>query len=829
MRVYRDKSTGAGVLTLTLASASPVLAAESGAAISGFDATLVAVAAAACATAVGVYVNARRRDRDLAARTARMAADTAGLQALLATAPGCCCGWTVDGKEVRSGKLSELLGLNGGDLASFEALGDAFDEASFMRLHKSVHDLRNQGSDFAMDLTTRNGGRTIAAEGSAIHDQNGAVLGYVVWFRDVSQDRSDLNRFRQLAAAASAERDRMLELTNGSPIPLWRRGENLDLVWCNKAYAAVVETEPELAVAPPGMELVSSLDPEQGRRLAQQAIEAGTPQVEQRYYVVGGERRAFDVVEAPLPSGEGTVGIARDVTDREQARAELVRHTDANHEVLQNVSTAIAIYGADKRLEIYNRPYAQLWHLDESWLDTHPHFGEVLEAKRERRRLPEQADFQAFKQEQATLFGSVIDSAVEETMHLPDGTALKVSITPHPLGGLVFMYDDVTNQLDLERAHRTLGAVQRASLDNLYEGVAVFGSDGRLQLHNPAFAKIWLLSEEQLADEPHISEVIESIRHLYPAESDWPQLKDRIIAQWVERQARTGRIDRPDGNVIDYASVPLPDGAVLFTYLDVTDSIRIERALRERNEALQTADQLKSEFIANVSYELRTPLNTIIGFAEILANQYFGKLNDQQMEYSQGILDSSNHLLLLINDILDLATIEAGHMVLEPEPFDLHGMLSSVIALGRERARQENITLALDCPVDIGAIEADERRIKQVMFNLLSNSIKFTPPGGTITIGAVHKQDETVLWVDDTGVGIAVDEQDQVFEKFHKGAGPDRQRGAGLGLSLVKSFVELHGGRLDLKSSPHHGTCVTCHLPTQAPAGVASQQGDAAE
>jgi signal transduction histidine kinase len=258
--------------------------------------------------------------------------------------------------------------------------------------------------------------------------------------------------------------------------------------------------------------------------------------------------------------------------------------------------------------------------------------------------------------------------------------------------------------------------------------------------------------------------------------------------------------------------VPLPDGNVLLSYLDVTDSTRVERALRERNEALETAGRLKSEFIANVSYELRTPLNAIIGFAEILANQYFGELNPRQLDYSRGILDSSHRLMSLINDILDLATIEAGYMTLETQEVDIHAMMSSVLALSRERARNKNLALNFDCPADIGTLKGDERRLRQALFNLISNAINFTPGGGSVTLSARRSDSGVALAVIDTGVGVPQKDQARIFEKFERGNPTARQSGPGLGLSLVKSFIELHGGRIELTSSPGSGTTVTCYL-----------------
>jgi signal transduction histidine kinase len=260
----------------------------------------------------------------------------------------------------------------------------------------------------------------------------------------------------------------------------------------------------------------------------------------------------------------------------------------------------------------------------------------------------------------------------------------------------------------------------------------------------------------------------------------------------------------------------------MFVYRDVSDSIRVERALTERAEALETADRLKSEFIANVSYELRTPLNTIIGFAEILTDQYFGTLNPRQIEYSRGILESSQRLLALINDILDLATIEAGHMSLELETIDLYRMLSSVLALTRERARKKKLDIEFDCPPDIGVIVADERRLKQALFNILSNSIKFTPENGAITLTARRAAGELTLTFTDTGIGIPKEDHGRVFGKFERGRSPEARHGVGLGLSLVKSFIELHGGFVKLESDEGRGTRLICRLPAREPASGAA-------
>jgi signal transduction histidine kinase len=377
---------------------------------------------------------------------------------------------------------------------------------------------------------------------------------------------------------------------------------------------------------------------------------------------------------------------------------------------------------------------------------------------------------------------------------------------------VLITYEDVTDRLTLERNFNTLIEVQRETIENLQEAVAVYGPDGRLKLHNQVFLDVWGLREVALGDEPHLRDVVELARDRFPVtESQWPALKERIVARATEPEARQGRIELADQSVLDWAQVPLPNGESLFTYLDVTDSIRVERALRERAEALETADQLKSEFIANISYELRTPLNAIVGFAEILENEFFGPLNARQREYAHSITDSTQRLTALINDILDLATIEAGYMELEHEEVRIGDLLNSVRTIAYERSRQRGLTLDIECPDPDVAFTADPRRVRQAVYNLMSNAFNFTAEGGRVVLRGERVGDEVHISVTDTGVGIPEQEQERVFLKFERT--DNRNAGPGLGLSLVSSLIQLHGGRVLLASEPDHGTRVTCALP----------------
>lgn len=631
-----------------------------------------------------------------------------------------------------------------------------------------------------------------------------------VWLADASAQRAMAAAAQQTDRRHAAEIAGLREAIETLPLPVWRRGADLTLADCNRAYAAALDTTRETALAE-GRELAPASGRNRALAMAREAAD-GRAQSERRHLVIGGSRRWVEVTE--LPSGDGgTIGFAIDRTEVESIEGELSRHINAHGEVLERIHAGVAIYGADKRLKFFNSAFAELWGLEYDWLSGEPSLDELLERLRERRRIPELADFRLFKRQQLDMFTTMIEPQ-HELMHLPDDRTLSVSMSPHPLGGLIFAYEDVTDRLALERSYNTLIEVQRETLDNAFEAIAVFGTDGRLKLHNPAYRKVWGLSETDVADEPHIAEIVEKTRRFYDeGDGSWPSIKEQVIAKITAQGEASGTLDRRDGSVVQMATVPLPDGNVLLTSLDVSDTARVERALRERNEALETAGRLKSEFIANVSYELRTPLNAIIGFAEILANEYFGPLTARQLDYSRGILDSSHRLLALINDILDLATIEAGYMALETGPVDICALLESVVTLTHERARNQHLSLTVDCSADIGEIEADERRLKQALFNLVSNAIKFTPEGGTVRLTGYREDGEVVLAVSDTGVGIPPADRERVFEKFERGNPQGRQSGAGLGLSLVKSLIELHGGRIEIDSEPGRGTTIASRLP----------------
>ena len=272
--------------------------------------------------------------------------------------------------------------------------------------------------------------------------------------------------------------------------------------------------------------------------------------------------------------------------------------------------------------------------------------------------------------------------------------------------------------------------------------------------------------------------------------------------------------------MVDCRTVPLPDGATLVTFHDVTDSVNVERALRERNEALEDADKIKVDFVHHVSYELRSPLNTIIGFVYLLGDPNTGPLAPKQREYLDYITVSTNTLLALINNILDLATIDAGRMQLNLGPVDIRATMAAAAEGVQDRLVGAGIVLDMRVASDIGTFIADERRVRQILFNLLANAVNFSPAGDTVTLLAERRDNAVVFAVTDRGPGIPPEMLEKVFDWFETDSLGSHHRGAGIGLSLVRSFVELHGGKVTIASVVGEGTTVTCTFPLMETAAL---------
>jgi signal transduction histidine kinase len=731
--------------------------------------------------------------RRAAVRGARAEARFQKEAAIVSAEPGALFVWRNIGGDpiARTGSDSVLAGV-------LEA-----DEAG--QLKDALETLGNGGSMFSLTVPGADG-RVFQAYGKPAAGQ--AAL----WLRDVTPDDEANYSLTIRLTASEEERSRLGDLLDAAPMPVWRRDAALNLVWANRAYVDAVEP-------PVGGDVISDqieLDRD-SRELAERALETRHVQTETRYVVVNGQRRAFEISAVPMDSGVASYAI--DVTDIDETKRLLQQHIDTHEETLHRLPVAVAIFGPDQRLKFSNKAYGRLWDLEERWLATHPSDGEILERLREARKLPEQRDFSSWKRERLALYTNVIDER-EEHWHLPRSVTLRVTCQPHPHGGLIFIYADVSNQMELERRFNQLSSVQRTTIDHLSEALAVFGTDGRLKLFNKAFAELWSIDPAILGGQPRFADVFSLCRAKLNDEVHWSQMTMLITGATQERRVNVERLSCSNDTELSCSAAPLPDGSLLLCYRDVTDTVMRERALEERNQALLAADKLKSDFISNVSYQLRTPLNSIAGFADLLRHGIAGKLTDSQSAYLADILSASKTLETLIDDILDLALIEAGTIEIDRKDVEVGEVLAGVIPLVEERARKAKVELVNETPRRGCELYADQKRLSQIVYNLVINAIEHTPPSGRIAFGAELSADEVRIYVNDSGMGIPEAYQTAAFERFQSTTRTKDARRAGLGLALVRSFVELHGGRVVMDSAVGRGTRVTCHFPRRH-AGVA--------
>ena len=666
-----------------------------------------------------------------------------------------------------------------------------------LQMDHAVDALREAGESFQLHLTASNG-RAVEAMGRAIGGQA------IVRIRELGGLRRDLAemslRYRDLVA----ETEMLRGIAASAPWPLWARKANGQLAYANAAYAHATDAATPADAVAGNLELLDSDDRAAMARTLNDnvAFDARVP------VVVGGERRIYDIHARNVPGG--SAGLAIDATEAAALRAALQRMAEAHRRTLDQLSSGVAVFDAERRLAFYNDSYRRLWDLDRAFLDSNPDDSGILDKLRAARKIPEQPDFRAWKARLHEAYRAV--EPAKDVWYLPDGRAVSIVTTPNPEGGVTYLFDDVTESLDLARRFDGLIRVQRETLDNLGEAVAVFGSNGRAQLFNPAFAKMWNLSAEALAEQPHIEAVARWCKPLFDDEATWRTLHGAITG--IEnRTAVPLKIERRDGSVLNCTAMPLPDGATMLTFQDITDTENVERALRERNEALEAADQMKVDFVHHVSYELRSPLTTIIGFAHLLNDPVTGPLVPKQSEYLDYITSSTNALLAIINNILDLATIDAGAMTLNLGPVDIRKAIDAAAEGIQDRLARDHIALRVDADPNIGQFIGDERRVVQVLYNLLANAVGFAPQDSAVTLSARRNDHSVVFAVSDHGPGIPAEVKDKVFDWFESHSNGSRHRGAGLGLSLVRSFVELHGGKVRVDSAVGKGTTVTCEFP----------------
>jgi len=662
------------------------------------------------------------------------------------------------------------------------------------RIPYMLEELRVYGHAFNTSLTALDG-RTIRAQGWVLG--GGAAMRLRPAFPEAEAARHE-------PASSGADIDGLGTLLGLVDKPAFiRDGENR-LVHANAAYFKLAGTLGKSGsdTAPPEL-----LPPDILEKHLSAGGQGGFP-------VTWPELGDYELIEFAIAGARG--GYFRPLGDAAKPVGTALAHISG---IIGAIATPIAIFDANKELVQVNRAYKAFWGLPDSFLVPGLDERAILDKLRTEGMLPAEVDYQTWRKQHLTAY-DLTAPRENEHWHLPDGRTVKVIAAPlGPKGGVIYVFEDITERLKLESVNKAFTNVQRETINALSEAVAVFGTNGRLTLCNPRLSALWKLPMNELGKNPHIDQIAEASGRAMPEDGAhiWRDLKRGIIDLNPTRSDTTGRINRADGRLLDYAITRLPDGQTMMTFLDVTESASYSRVLKERNDALVAADTLKDAFVQNVSYELRSPLTNIIGFADLLAGSD-GTLNERQQAYIDYIRASSVTLGVLIDNILDLASVDAGIAELRPELLDIPALAdkarAGLSATFPEISGERPINLVVDIADDLPPFIADGTRIVQVLYNLLSNAARFSPPGGEIRLSVTSRGERMLFIIEDEGPGLTDEMKAVMLTRIDQPAG--RQRGAGLGLSIVKTFVNLHGGTITAEKREPHGSRIIVNLPVDS-------------
>jgi signal transduction histidine kinase len=723
-----------------------------------------------------------------------------------------------DGKIEAPQRLAGWLGLDAVphfltelDGGRIDGGGGGFTTEKLAELTEAVRRCQRTAAPFRMVATPRGSKRSLALRGHLADPQVSPGGAALVWVFDFSDSESELVQLRDDAARARSDFAALVGLIEAAPMPMWFRGPEGDLRLVNQAYVAAVAGTDARQVAEDGIELVESVDGLTARQVALQAAAKQLPIERMVSVTIHGQRRAFRVSDLPL-GPEGVAGYAVDVEEMEELSRTLKAFRDAQRAMLDQFSAGVAQFDAKRQLTFVNPPFQRIFALKSTVMLDPPMFERWLDLARDAGRVPEARDFPAWRRERAGWFTA--SAAQEEAWVLGDGTHVRIVAQPLPDGGLMLIAEDRTEQLQLSAARDTLLRTRTATFDSLFESLAVFAPDGRLQLWNRRFAADWGLEDTFLDTHPRVENLLVEIARALAKPGKAKAVGDVVRAATLDRKQTGGRVVLADGRTLEFAGVPLPDGNGLLTVLDITDSQKAEEALKQRAAALEEADSMKTRFLANMSYEFRTPLTSIGGFAELLEAGLGGDLSDSGKEYVSAILQSVERLGEQIESVLDLSQSEAGMLPLAHEEIDLLPFVTQLVEDRAERIKASGLSLDLRGDKGVGRIEGDRRRLGRAIGHLLDNALIATPSGGRLLVELGAHKGRARIVISDNGAGMDAATLARALEGIKVSAdGKGVERRQGLGLPLARQLIEAHGGSLELLSEPGQGTAAIVELP----------------
>lgn len=740
-------------------------------------------------------------------RTQALQTSMKRMQSLLDAAPSVPMLVRVDGRIEAPERLARWLGLEAMPKYVSELEG-ALSKRQVDELWEMVRLTQKSAAPFEMAVTPPKSKRSLALHGALADPQVSPGGAAIVWVFDFTASQTELTRLRQSEGAARADFAALIALIEAAPMPLWFRDPDMRLRLVNRAYVEAVGAHSLEAVIEKQTELLEAQAGKPPAEIARESLLKNKEIERNAAVTIDGERRSVRVTDLPLGK-DGVAGYAIDIEEQQQVEREFRAFREAQRAMLDQLSVGVAQFDAQEKLAFANRPFRRQFGLTGGEVQSGITFERFLAEARDNGSTPEVRDFPEWRTEHRSWFDAT--EMQEENWPLPGGTHLRVVAQPLPDGGLVMIAEDRTEQLALSATRDTLLRTRTATLDSLIEALAIFAPDGSVQLWNRSFAGTWGLPAEFLDNHPGAEGLLKAIGENLAKPQEAERIGAVVRAATLDRKEKQGQVVLADGRTLRFAGVPLPDGNGLLTVLDITASQKAEQALRERAVALEEADAVKARFLANMSYEFRTPLTSIGGFAEMLKVGVGGDLSEQAGEYVDAILTAVARLTEQVENVLDLSQSEAGLLPIEKEEVDLLALLTKLV-----REREKAIIgagLGLNLKGRRGrVVNADPRQLGRALAHLLDNAIEHTARGGKIVID-LPKPDQGDEWcgritILDNGAGMTAQELARA-----EGAADADEEGSGLGVRLARQLIEAHDGTLELASEKGVGTEAVITLP----------------
>lgn len=473
-------------------------------------------------------------------------------------------------KERCSRRLAIILNLEKGTNSSFEDILKNFYKDDAKKIQKYVNLLMEDGVSFEEEFVIKSNTKHINLAGSRINGIDGNVYCDMIWFRDVSLESNQISGLEEDKHASLNKIIRLEDMIDHIAYPVWLRDENLNIIAVNKKYLEFVNLTNKEEVVSKNIEIQNLNGDSISKNLALIAHTSNKVKKQTTTVIRSGERRSFEAIETPFHAEQTldkiwTVGALIDVTELDDIKRNLKLHQNAHLEILGALGTAFAVFDNNYKLSFNNKAFTAFWGLEDVWLESQPSYSMFLDIIREKRMLPEVPDFRLYKNDEQNDFQRIIE-AKEDMLHLPDGRTFRRVRAPHPMGGLIFAFEDVSDRLATRRDYNSLISVQKEILDNMFDAVLIFGSNGRLKFYNQAYLSLWQLEELFLQKEPNIAELIESQNKFFSNVEDWNNLKADIINHLINFTTKTFTLKRFDNISLEVLSAILSDGSIMITY-----------------------------------------------------------------------------------------------------------------------------------------------------------------------------------------------------------------------------------------------------------------------